>query len=159
MKVFIRLSIWQVKRDRSPPLLVLRESCHVGWNVLQQPDDDCEDDCIDEGDTLYGDNHDDDDDELSTLQWSVMFPLVCTWNPWGPGVRPNTCMMNDDACTEDDDDCGDSAEDGDDAEDEDGDVDGGGYENYVDKVPMSQIRTPDDPDAHDDDYHRLLPQW
>ena len=22
-----------------------------------------------------------------------MFPLVCTWNPWGPGVRPNTCIM------------------------------------------------------------------
>ena len=25
-----------------------------------------------------------------TLQWSVMLPLVCTWNPWGPGVRPKT---------------------------------------------------------------------
>ena len=28
--------------------------------------------------------------DKSTLQWSVMLPLVCTWNPWGPGVRPKT---------------------------------------------------------------------
>ena len=28
--------------------------------------------------------------EKRTLQWSVMLPLVCTWNPWGPGVRPKT---------------------------------------------------------------------
>ena len=60
-----------------------------------------------------------------TLQWSVMLPLVCTWNPWGPGLRPNTWV-------------GDSGRGGDGGNDYGGgEVDGGDDEDHDLSVHLS----------------------